>query len=176
MGFGVVVLRAEAEGEDVGHRARLRDGAPEGVVGVRRHDLARLGDVGGDVAVGVAEGEVPRSADLGGEEAADAARAVKCAGEVAAPHIEKWRMENGEWRIGIGRLDVLDLEAPAAEGEVVVSGLREACGDVLVAAALLRYFGASVVGEGVAVLRGWVSCHPPAQFRRVGRPMSINAI
>ena len=80
--LGVVVLRAEAEGEDGGHGTRGGQRPSEGVVLIRRDDLARLGDVVRDVAVVVVEREVPHAADLGREEAADAARAVEGAGEV----------------------------------------------------------------------------------------------
>ena len=79
--FGIVVFRAEAEGEDVGHGAGGGQRPAEGVVGVGGDDLARIGDIVRDVAVVVVEREVPRSADLGGEEAADAARAVERPGE-----------------------------------------------------------------------------------------------
>ena len=131
-GFGVVVFRAEAEGEDVGHRARLRDGAAEGVVGVGGHDLARLGDVVRDVAVVVVEREVPHAVHFGREEAADAARAVERAGEVAPPDVVDEVVG-----AGVARAPPFQHEAPAAVGEVAVCRRSVARGGRLEPATLL---------------------------------------
>ncbi len=87
VGFGVVILRREAVGEDVGHVAVLVDRVAEGVVGVFGDEFAVLVPVADHVAVVVVAREVEVAVDADGDEPADAAGPLQRAGEVRPPEV-----------------------------------------------------------------------------------------
>jgi len=89
--LGVVILCREAVTEEVGERARLRDGVAEGIVGILRNRVAIRIEVAGNIAVVVVERDVDSVIDCKVQQPADAACALRRAGEVFAPIVVDYR-------------------------------------------------------------------------------------
>ena len=117
VGLGVVVLRGEAVGEEVGHVAVFVDRVPEGVVGVLGDEFAILVPVADHVAVVVVARKVEVAVDADGDEAAHAAGALQGPRQVWAPEVFDFRFD-----ILVGVVAVLVDQVPAVVDEDPVLG------------------------------------------------------
>ena len=82
-----MVLRAEAQGEEINIRTDRFDHVAVGVIHVLRSNRPGLGNIAHDVAVVVVARDEERTVNADGDETTHATRALFCAGEVVAPEV-----------------------------------------------------------------------------------------